>query len=318
MAKCGWCGCYFEDGYKCSGGVVVGNYRYYSFCSQKCFYEARNREDIETEQKAAAAEAERERREERDRRWKEERKAEQEENKALCEKRWKDAEKKERKEEENRSPEELKVLEEKAKSYGYESYSAMQNTISQIKQILNGYNNHYYQPYTEWGWIHPKTNPELVRKLFGRAFPAERCLAVVNTNDGGISFTDSAFYSTLGGVSQISYADIEDIEEECVDNVTANKYILTAKNGKKIKVKMSAFSTAARIFYVVGNACREEYENDGRYNFGKLLQALAKEGKKNPNVARIEIVANKMTMGWKIFWMVVLSLIAFVIFKCTH
>lgn len=302
MAKCGWCGCYFEDGYKCSGGVVVGNYRYYSFCSQKCFYEARNREDIETEQKAAAAEAERKRREERDRRWREEYEADKEKNKALCEKLWKDAEKKERKEEENRSPEELKILEEKAKSYGYESYSAMQNTISQVKQILNGYNNHYYEPYNEWGWIHPKTNPELVRKLFGSAFPAERCLAVVKGDDSSIAFTDSAFYSTQGGVSQISYADIEDIEDVLVDS--GHKYILTAKNGKKIKIKISDFNFGLT--------------HTLKYDFGKLLQALAKEGKKNPNVARIKIVANKMTMGWKIFWMVVLALIAFVIFKCTH
>lgn len=302
MAKCGWCGCYFEDGYKCSGGVVVGNYRYYSFCSQKCFYEARNREDIETEQKAAAAEAERKRRVEQDRRWREENEAKKKECEALREKLWKDAEKKERKEEENRSPEELKVLEEKAKSYGYESYSAMQNTISQVKQILNGYNN-YYAPFTNVGWIHPKTDPELVRKMFGSAFPAERCLAVVSDNGNeGIAFTDSAFYSTLGDVSQISYADIEDIED--VSSYPYKKYILTAKNGKKIKIKYDC--TNFGLDEALG------------YNFGRLLQALAKEGKKNPNVARIEIVANKMTMGWKIFWMVVLALIAFVIFKCTH
>lgn len=302
MAKCGWCGCYFEDGYKCSEGVVVGNYRYYSFCSQKCFYEARNREDIETEQKAAAAEAERERREEQNRRWKEEREAEQEKNKALNEKHWKDAEKKEREEEQNRSPEELKVLEENAKSYGYESYSAMQKAISQVKQILKRYNNHYYEPSDNRGWIPPKTNPKVVRELFGKEFPAERCLAIVE-GIGSIAFTDSAFYySTLGGVSQISYADIEDIED--VSSTYYRKYILTAKNGKKIKVEYS----------------RSDFglEKALGYDFGELLQALVKEGKKNPNVARIKIVANKMTMGWKIFWMVVLSLIAFVIFKCTH
>lgn len=303
MAKCGWCGCYFEDGYKCSEGVVVGNYRYYSFCSQKCFYEARNREDIETEQKAAAAEAERERREEQDRRWKEEYEADQEKNKALNEKRWKDAE---RKEEQNRSPEELKVLEEKAKSYGYESYSAMQKAISQVKQILKRYNNHYYEPSTNSGWIPPKTDPKVVRELFGKEFPAERCLAIVkNGGSDGIAFTDSALYTTivLQGESQISYADIEDIEE--VRSTYYRKYILTAKNGKKIKVKYGNLDSGFKGAL-------------GWYDFGELLQALVKEGKKNPNVARIKIVANKMTMGWKIFWMVVLSLIAFVIFKCTH
>lgn len=317
MAKCGWCGCYFEDGYKCSEGVVVGNYRYYSFCSQKCFYEARNREDIETEQKAAAAEAERERREEVSRRVDEYIRAEEKKNIALNENRWKDAEKKERKEEQNRSPEELKILEEKAKSYGYESYSAMQKAISQVKQILKRYNNHYYESYTDNGWIPPKENSKLVRKLFGRAFPAERCLAIVKDGPYGIAFTDSAFYSTLGGVSQISYADIEDIEEVRTNRGNNKKYILTAKNGKKIKVELEGFGTTGKIFCVTWHQ-HEGYEDDDRYDFGKLLQELAKEGKKNPNVARIKIVANKMTMGGKIFLMVVLSLIAFVIFKCTH
>ena len=142
--------------------------------------------------------------------------------------------------------------------------------------------------------------------MFGSAFPAERCLAVVtdvrcNGSNEGIAFTDSAFYSTLDDVSQISYADIEDIED--VSSLYDKKYILTAKNGKKIKVKYSKDSRLEKAL---------------ECNLGKLLQALAKEGKKNPNVARIKIVANKMTMEWKIFWMVVLSLIAFVIFKCTH
>ena len=316
MAKCGWCGCYFEDGYKCSEGVVVGNYRYYSFCSQKCFYEARNREDIETEQKAAAAEAERERREEVSRSVAEYIRAEGEKNKALNEERWKDAEKKEQEEEENRSPEELKVLEEKAKSYGYESYSAMQKAISQVKQILKRYNNHYYEPSTNSGWIPPKTNPKVVRKLFGKEFPAERCLAIVKDGSDGIAFTDSAFYSTICGISQISYADIEDIEEK-TDSIGL-KYFLTAKNGKKIRFLLSKTGTKSRIFCVGGHLSDSRCEQDERYNFGKLLQALAKEGKKNPNVARIKIVANKTPMGSKIFWMVVLSLIAFVIFKCTH
>lgn len=306
MAKCGWCGCYFEDGYKCSEGVVVGNYRYYSFCSQKCFYEARNREGIETEQKAAAAEAERERREEVSRSVAEYIRAEEKKNIALNENRWKDAEKKERKEEQNRSPEELKILEEKAKSYGYESYSAMQKAISQVKQILKRYNNHYYNSYTDSGWIPPKTNPKVVRKLFGKEFPAERCLAIVKERPDGIAFTDSALYTniTLQGKSQISYADIEDIEEVTTCYGSDKKYILTAKNGKKIKIK---YGKVGLDFY-----------GALEFNFGKLLQELVREGKKNSNVARIKIVANKMTMGWKIFWMVVLSLIAFVIFKCTH
>lgn len=334
MAKCGWCGRYFESGYKCGEGVVVGNYRYHSFCSQKCFFEAKNREGIEAEQKAAIAEAVQEGK--RKNRLTLAYKLEK--DKALNEKSWKDAEEREREAEKRRSPEELKLLEEKAKSYGYESYSAMQKTISNVKQILEKYNNHAYESEEKRGWLPPKENLKEVKELFKDAFPIDRCLAIVRgDNLHGIAFTDSALYIQQYDESQISYADIEDVDEEVdgEDFDTERIYIIKAKNGKKIKVQVSTKVEEFSLnFYSTpldeisfGSNPDERRENDTinkmcyadeRFNLGKLLQELAKEGKKNPNVERVPIIANKTPLTVKIFCIVVLALIAFVVYKCTH
>jgi len=236
MNKCGWCGRYTDGGVKCDEGIRVGNYRYYIFCSQKCFYEAQAQENVEEEEReriaaaeAAVAAA---------------KKAEQEEinkiknadNRANFEKNFKEEKI------ENLSSEELQKLDEKARSYGYESYSAFEEKKSKIKNLLNRYVSFNNKGSFSTGWENDKDKLSKILKQLVSPCSIDRIIATAGTKSFkdfyGLFFSDDALYiNSLGKVfkkrSVISYADIKEIKV-----INYMKVKVTTKNGKKIKISV--------------------------------------------------------------------------------
>lgn len=293
MNKCAWCGRYTDRGVRCDEGIRIGNYRYNIFCSQKCIYEAKAQEDVEEEEReriaaaeAAVAAA---------------KKAEQEEinkiknadNRANFEKNFKEEKI------ENLSSEELQKLDEKARSYGYESYSAFEEKKSKIKNILNRYVSFKSSDPVKFGWENDKDKLSKILKQLVSPCSIDRIIAAVGRKSledlhfYGLVFSDDALYinsfsnTIFKKRSVISYADIKDIK--VIDYM---KVKVTTKNGKKIKI--SVIKTFISDLLYTQDGLDKYFNTIRKPRIDELLYALANI--KPQSSKPIQTVANKISL----------------------